>query len=148
MEINKDFEEFFGSLNKNKVQYLVVRGYAYAVYVEPRYTKDLDIWVLPTIDNGKNIIAALSDFGFDSIDLKESDFEKQNQVIQIGYPPLRIDLLTSIDGVIFKDAWKNKSAAYYGSQKINIIGKEDLIINKEATGREQDKLDAKKLRQT
>ena len=147
MQVNQDFEEFFESLNNNGVQYLVVGGYAYAIYAEPRYTKDLDIWVLPETQNGSLIIAALHDFGFSELELTAEDFHEPDRMIQIGHPPLRIDILTSIDALIFESAWENKSTAFYGEQEINIIGKRDLITNKEATGREQDKLDAKRLRQ-
>lgn len=146
MEKSKDFEEFFRLLNENRVQYLVVGGYAFAVHAKPRYTKDLDIFLDSSIHNAKSVVKTLQDFGFSSLELNESDFQKPNKVIQLGFPPYRIDLLTSIEGVAFDEAWPNKITANYGDENIYIIGRNDLIKNKESTGRPQDQLDAESLR--
>lgn len=148
MEKSRDFEEFFESLNRNEVRYLVVGGYAFAVYAEPRYTKDVDIFFDRKRSNAGKLICAIRDFGFESLELTSDDFTRPGQVIQIGHPPLRIDLINEVDGVEFKQCWRNKIRTTYGDQNIYIIGKNDLIKNKKATGREQDLLDAGILERT
>ena len=145
MKISKDFEEFFGLLNKNKVRYLIVGGYAYAIHAEPRFTKDLDIFIQRDPENAVRIIKALHDFGFESPDLSEGDFLNPDQVIQLGNPPLRIDILTSISGVGFEEAWNNKVTGEYGSQTVFFIGKNELRKNKERSGRKSDLADLDKL---
>ena len=132
-------------MNRNRVRYLVVGGYAYAVYAEPRYTKDLDIFFERSPKNAEYIQSALKEFGMESLELRANDFIKPGRVIQIGYAPLRIDLINEIDGVSFGNVWENKIKAKYGQQSIFVIGKADLIKNKKASGREQDLLDAKNL---
>ena len=145
MKISKDYEEFFGLLNKNKVKYLVVGGYAYAIYAEPRFTKDLDIFIQREEKNAVRIIKTLHDFGFGSLELSERDFLNPDQVIQLGHPPLRIDILTSISGVGFEEAWNNKVTGKYGSQTVYFIGKSELRKNKEKSGRKSDLADLDKL---
>lgn len=145
MKTSNDFEELFGLLNQNKVRYLVVGGYAYAIHAEPRYTKDIDIFFDRTASNVEKLIEVLRIFGFESLQIVPDDLIEPNRVIQLGYPPLRIDLLSSIYGVEFDGCWNNRIEAKYGNQKMLVIGKDDLISNKKATGREQDLLDAKKL---
>jgi hypothetical protein len=145
MKVNQDFEELFGLLNKNQVKYLVVGGYAYAVHVEPRFTKDLDLFVQRQKTNAENIITTLKEFGFGSLNLQSRDFLQPDQVIQIGYPPLRVDILTSISGVGFEEAWQNKITGKYGSQEVFFIGREELKKNKKASGRDSDQEDLKKL---
>jgi hypothetical protein len=145
MKTSNDFEELFGLLNQNKVRYLVVRGYAYAIHAEPRYTKDIDIFFDRSASNVEKLIEVLRIFGFESLQIVPDDLIEPDRVIQLGYPPLRIDLLSSIDGVEFDGCWNNRTVAKYGNQKMLVIGKDDLIRNKKATGREQDLLDAKNL---
>jgi len=145
MKVSKDFEEFFELLNKNNVRYLVVGGYAYAIHAEPRFTKDLDIFVQRNKKNAVKILKTLTDFGFGSLDISENDLLKSDRVIQLGNPPLRIDLLTSISGVGFDEAWENKVTGKYGSQTVYFIGKNDLRKNKEKTGRKSDLEDLKNL---
>ena len=145
MKVSKDFEEFFELLNKNNVRYLVVGGYAYAIHAEPRFTKGLDIFVQRNKKNAVKILKTLTDFGFGSLDISENDLLKSDRVIQLGNPPLRIDLLTSISGVGFDEAWENKVTGKYGSQTVYFIGKNDLRKNKEKTGRKSDLEDLKNL---
>lgn len=145
MEIPKDFEEFFELLNRHKVRYVVVGGYAFALHAQPRYTKDIDIFVKAERENAKRMLAALKDFGFGKIGIALNDFLKSDQVIQLGYPPLRIDLLTSLTGVTFTQAWKRKVVSKYGKQKVYFIAKRDLIANKKAVGRKRDLLDLDEL---
>jgi hypothetical protein len=125
-------------LNKNKVKYLIVGGYAFAIYAEPRYTKDMDIFLLAEERNSERVVQTLKDFGFKSLSIKIRDLIKPGRVIQMGNPPMRIDLLTSITGVKFFDAWKNKIPGKYGKQKVWFIGKKDFIKNKKASGRKKD----------
>jgi hypothetical protein len=126
MKLSKDFEEFFELLNKNKVEYVVVGGYAYAIHAEPRFTKDLDIFVRRDKNNAGRILHTLNEFGFTSLDISEDDIMHPDRVIQLGNPPLRIDILTSISGIGFEEAWQNKMTGKYGSQTVFFIGKEEL----------------------
>lgn len=145
MRREKDFEEFLKFLNKHKVKYCIVGAYAVGLYAEPRFTKDMDILVEPTLENGKNIVKALHDFGFKSLGLTAEDFTKKNEFIQLGYAPVRIDLITSIKGCKFEEIWQNKREEYYGKEKVFVIGLKELIKTKKASGRPQDKLDVKML---
>ncbi len=149
MMVEKDYEELLKYFNKHKVKYCIVGAFAVAYYSTPRYTKDIDILVEPTAENGRKIIMALKDFGFGSLKLTEKDFNKKRQVIQLGYEPVRIDLLTSIEGCSFDEIWKNKKRGTYGKQKVFFIGLNELIKNKKKTRRKLDKVDLdliKKLR--
>jgi hypothetical protein len=147
MKVSKDFEEFFESLNKNEVNYLVVGGYAYAIHAEPRFTKDLDIFIQREEKNASALLNALNEFGMELEGLEKSDFLIPDQVVQLGYPPFRIDLLTSISGVEFEIAWKNKVTGRYGDEQVYFIGKEDLIKNKKSSGRKSDLDDLDRLGQ-
>ncbi len=138
MEISRDFEEFFALLNKHEVRYLVVGGYAFAIHARPRFTDDLDIFLLVEEENANRALQALREFGFADLSLSAEDLLEPGQVVQIGNPPLRIDLLTSIDGVEFAEAWERRVTATYGVQTAYFISREDLIRNKQATGRKQD----------
>ena len=125
---------------------MVVGGYAYAIYAEPRYTKDLDIYYLGDTKNGDKILNVLDQFGFGSLGIELKDLEKEGLVIQLGMPPYRIDLLNKIEAVSFEEAWQNRNTALYGKQEIFVISKNDLITNKKATGRKQDQLDVENLK--
>lgn len=136
--LSPDFREFVGLLNKHEVKYMIVGGYAVGIHGHPRYTGDLDIWLLPENENAVKILKAIKDFGFGSLDIKEADLVKEDSVIQLGYPPLRIDLLTSIDGVQFDDCYPNRKIIEIDKLPVNFIGYADLIKNKRASGRHQD----------
>jgi hypothetical protein len=146
MKVEKDFKEFIELLNENKVKYLVVGGFAFAFHVEARFTKDIDIFVEASEENSKKIINTLSGFGFGNIGLKEKDFQKPDQIIQLGYAPVRIDIITSIASVSFEAGWKNKVVGKYGDVTCFFLSKEDLIRNKQAAARSQDIADVKKLK--
>ena len=148
METSKDFEELFELLNRNKVKYLLVGGYAYAIYAEPRYTKDIDLFYKIDDKNAEKLLSAIHDFGFSSLEIDKDDFLVKGRVIQLGMPPYRVDLLNDIEGVSFDNAWKNRTRATYGEHEIHVIGKADLITNKTAVGRGQDKLDVERLKET
>ena len=143
--LNKDFKEFIELLNANSVNYLVVGGYALAAHGHPRYTKDLDVWILIDPDNARNILKALSDFGFLELELSESDFLTPENVIQLGYPPNRIDILTQATGVDFDTCYPERVQVDIDGVTVNFIDLENLKKNKRATGRLQDLADVEKL---
>jgi len=138
MRIEKDYEELLRLLNKHNVKYCIVGAYAVAFYGKPRFTKDMDIFVEPSIKNGKKIAQALIDFGFEGFKLSEDDFAEEGNIVQLGYEPVRVDILTSITGVSFNQVWKNRTTGKYGKEKIFFIGLKELIKNKKMTGRKQD----------
>ena len=143
--ISQDFKEFIVSLNENDVEYLIVGGYAVAIYGHPRYTKDLDVWLSPTQANITKLLKALSDFGFESTQLKVEDFLNEDNVIQLGYPPNRIDLLTAIDGVQFSSSFADRKIIQLQEIELPVISLSHLIQNKLSAGRLQDLADAEKL---
>lgn len=145
MVINKDFKEFIRLLNRNNVRYLVVGGYAVAFHGYPRYTKDLDVWIWINKENAENLLIALNEFGFNSIGLKVNDFLTPGYVIQLGYPPNRIDLLTEIKGVGFDECYKAKIEADVEGTVVNFIDLNNLKKNKKATARYQDLADIENL---
>ncbi|MBA4383222.1 MAG: hypothetical protein C0410_00655 [Anaerolinea sp.] len=142
---NQDFKEFFESLNDNHVRYLVVGGYAVAFHGHPRYTKDVDIWVERSQENSRALILAIKQFGMGSLGLKEEDFLLPDQVIQIGYPPDRIDILVSITGVEFSECYPKRVELILNDVKIDFIDLEHLKQNKKASARLQDLADLEKL---
>ncbi len=143
---SQDFKEFVELLIKNKVEYLIVGGYAVGVHGHPRYTGDLDIWLNPSEENATKILLCINEFGFSSFNLKIEDLTKEGNVIQLGYPPLRIDLLNKIDGVEFNNCYKNKIIVNIDNILVNFIGYDDLIKNKKETGRHKDLDDLENLK--
>lgn len=141
MALSRDFKEFIASLNANRVRYLVVGGYAVAFHGRPRYTKDLDVWIENTPENANRLVKALGDFGFASLGLQESDFIEPDMVIQLGYPPNRIDMLTSLKGVTFSESYERKIEIAFDNVMVNFIGLDDLRSNKGAAARPQDLAD-------
>ena len=141
MRLDRDFSEFIGFLSAHEVRFLVVGGYAVAVHGHPRYTDDLDVWVLVHPDNAERLLCALDDFGFGSVGLTAADFMQPNRVVQLGYPPLRIDLLTSVDGVAFDDCYANRVEVQLDEVVVPFIALADLRRNKTASGRPQDLAD-------
>lgn len=141
----KDYEDLLKSFNKHKVKYCIVGAYALALYATPRYTKDMDLFVEATPANAKKILTALRDFGFAKLSLKESDFSKPGKTVQLGYEPVRADILTSIDGCTFEEVWRNRKKEAYGSVETSFIGVKELIKNKRISGRKQDKVDIQTL---
>jgi hypothetical protein len=145
MSLSKDFKEFIECLNKRGVEYLLVKGHAVAFHEWPRLTKDNDFWIRPTPENARRMLQALSDFGFEQVELGEEDFTTEGKIVRLGVPPNRIDLVTSIDGVDFDKAWERRVKSEYAGERLLVIHRDDLITNKKATGREQDALDLKAL---
>ena len=145
MVLTPDFIEFVKSLNSRGVRYLVIGGYAVALHGYPRYTKDLDVWIEPSESNAVRMVAAMDDFGFASLGLKKSDFLEHGQIIQLGYPPNRIDILTTPSGVEFEDCFRSRVEVTMDDVQVNFINLENLRRNKRSTGRHQDLADLENL---
>ena len=145
MATNPDFSDLFSALNDASARYLLIGGYAFSFHAEPRYTKDLDIWVEPTTDNAAAVWQALAAFGAPMTDLTDADFARSGMVVQLGVAPNRIDIVTSIDGVAFPDAWRDRVDSKYDDVPIHILSKHHLIQNKRAVGRPQDLADIHRL---
>lgn len=145
--LNKDFKEFIESLRSSAVDFLVVGAHALAAHGKPRYTGDLDIWVRPEKTNIERLLKALNAFGFDSLGLKSADFETPEAMVQLGYPPARIDLLTAIDGVTFDQAFAKKLDCNMNGTLLPVISIDDLIRNKLAVGRPKDLVDVAMLQE-
>ena len=141
MRVEKDYEELLKLFNTHKVKYCIVDAFAVAYYARPRYTKDIDVLIESSSENAKRIIGALGDFGFEELNLSVDDFCKKGNIIQLGYEPLRVDIMTSLPGCSFDRLWKNKAVATYGREKVYFIGLDDLIQAKRLSDRPQDKVD-------
>ena len=141
MEIQQDFKELLGLLNAHNVDYMIVGGYALAFYGAPRYTGDIDIFVKPDKKNAEQIMKALDEFGFGSAGIEKTDFIYEDKVVQLGVPPVRIDIITSISGVTWEKASSLKIEGKYGNVSVFFIGKEQFIENKRAIGRKKDLAD-------
>ena len=138
MELNQDFKEFIELLNVNEVKYLVVGGYAVGFHGHPRYTGDIDFWVAISRENAEKIIVVLRDFGMGVLALQAEDFMKKDMIIQIGYEPNRIDILTSVTGISFEDCYSQKVRAEFDDITVDFIDIRNLKINKAASGRGKD----------
>lgn len=146
MLTSPDFRELLSLLEKHKVRYLVVGGYAVMKYTEPRFTKDLDLWISTDEENSKAVYAALKEFGAPLKGLAPPDFTQEGYFYQMGNPPFRLDVMMSIPGVTFETAWANREKVQLEGLVIPFISKADLIKAKETSARDQDLIDAKKLR--
>ena len=144
MNIQQDFQELLKLLEKHKVEYMIVGGYAVAFYGYPRFTKDLDVFYSLTSENVSFLKKVLMEFGFKENSLSDDLFEKSN-IIKIGIEPVRVDFINEIDGVEFSTARKSVVKGKYGDVEVTFIGKKDLIKNKKSTKRIQDKADLEKL---
>lgn len=146
MDLATDFKEFVELLNKHEVRYLVVGGYAVAVYGHPRYTKDLDIWIEASNKNSDQLLAALDEFGFGLLELSREDFLEPGWIVQLGDPPNRIDLLTSVSGLQFAESYETRNTVLTAGQLVSFVSLSDLIRSKVAAGRPQDLADVDHLR--
>jgi len=124
-----------------KVEYIIVGAYALAFHGCPRYTGDLDLFVKPDADNAKKIIEAIKEFGFESLDLTIKDFSSPEKVVQLGVPPIRIDIITSLTALTWEQVESHKVKGEYGNTPVYFIGKTELIINKKSLGRYKDLAD-------
>ncbi len=145
MELDQDFNEFVALLATHDVRYMIVGGYALAAHGLPRATGDLDAWIWADPINAQRLLIALDEFGLGGVGIEEADLTSPDRVIQLGYPPYRIDLLTQISGVEFEKAWARHIEVILDGVKVPFIGREDLIVNKRATGRPQDIADVLRL---
>lgn len=143
--LNQDFKEFIQLLNDNQVKYLVIGGYAVAIHGHPRYTKDIDIWLEMSLENSRKLMKVLVEFGFGSLGLSTEDFQAPDRIVQLGYPPNRIDLITTPDGIDFKTCFDSKIEVQIDGIKVNFINLENLKKNKQASGRMQDLADIENL---
>ena len=142
---NPDFSELFSALSAEGADFLVVGAHAVMIYTEPRYTKDLDLWVRPTRQNAARVLAALRRFGAPLADLTVDDLATPGTIFQMGMAPNRIDLLTSLDGLDFDSAWTRRVPSSYGGSRIHVLSRQDLITNKRTVGRPRDLLDVESL---
>ena len=148
MEIHADFKELLGLLNARQVDYLIVGGYALAFHGVPRFTGDLDLYVKPDPANAGRIVAALQDFGFESVGLYEEDFTIEDQVVLLGQIPVQIDLMTSLTGVSWDEAYAGRIRGNYGDVPVFFLGRKQLAANKRAQGRFRDLADLEALGET
>lgn len=148
MVLHQDFKELLELLSANQVEYLVVGGFALGFHGAPRSTGDIDIWIRVSEENAKRMENVLNQFGLSSLGYRTSDFLDKNSVIQLGVPPVRIDIMMDISGVEFNDAYKNRVITENEGMVINYICKKDFIKNKKASGRLKDLADIESLTQT
>jgi hypothetical protein len=145
MNVISDYEDLFKILNAEMIRYLVVGAYAVMYYSQPRYTKDIDVWIIPELNDVNKIYAALKKFGAPLRGVKPEDFNDKGMILQIGVAPVRIDILLNISGISPARAWKNKKRIRYGQTLVYTLAKDDLIAAKKRVGRPQDQLDIENL---
>jgi len=143
--MNRDFRDLLAEFNAHDVEFLIVGAHALAAHGHVRATEDLDVWVRPEPKNAKRVMSALKAFGAPLHDLTENDLATPGVVFQIGVAPLRIDVLTAIDGVEFAEAWADRITSSFGDQPVAVLSREHLIMNKRAAGRTQDLADVERL---
>jgi len=145
MEVQPDYRDLLELFNEHKVDYLIVGAYALAFHGAPRYTGDIDILVKPDTDNAQRVIKVINDFGFRSLGLAATDFDKPDIVVQLGVPPVRVDIITSLSGVSWEEAFTGRVEGKYGDTPVYYIGREQFIMNKRAVGRKKDLADIEAL---
>jgi hypothetical protein len=143
--VNRDFSDLLSTFNDHGVEYLVVGAHALAAHGHVRATKDLDVWVRPSQENAPRVIRALAAFGAPLADLTTEDLSNPGLIFQIGLPPVRIDIITAIDGVGFDEAWPDRVEANLGGFQVHVLSRHHLIANKKAAGRLQDLADVERL---
>jgi len=146
--VNSDFKELLEAFNAAGVRYLIIGGYAVIKHAEPRFTKDLDLWVATDTVNSEKVYAALVEFGAPIEKLSPQDFAESDAFFTMGFPPNRIDIMFNLNGVDTTTVWERRIHGMLGDVPVYFISREDLIANKESVGRLQDLADAEKLRQT
>lgn len=145
MEAQPDFKELLRLFNDHGIEYLIVGGYAVAFHGAPRFTGELDLFVRPAEDNAAKIMQALTAFGFGDQGLKPADFTAADTIVQLGLPPVRINIVASLDGVSWEDAWPGRILDLYGEVSAAFIGRQQLIRNKRRCGRMKDLADIEAL---
>jgi len=142
MFVNSDFTDLLSLFKDNGVKYLVIGGYAVVQYAEPRFTKDLDLWIGADVTNAAAVYKALREFGAPLAGLTEDDFANEGYFYQVGVPPVRVDILMGIPGLQFEDAWHRRTDVDFDGLPVSFISRADLITSKRASGRPQDLIDA------
>ena len=145
MEAQEDFKELLALFNAHNIEYMIVGAYALAYHGVPRFTGDIDIFVKPSNENAEKILSALADFGFGSLNLTIEDFQNPDSVVQLGVPPVRIDIVNSLTGVAWEEADKGKVEGSYGDLPVPFLGREQFVANKRAIGRKKDLADLESL---
>ena len=143
--MNPDFRDLFAEFNTHRVEFLVVGAHALAVHGQVRATRDLDVWVRPEVENARRVLRALAAFGAPTRDLSVDELARPDLVFQIGLPPVRIDVMTSISGVDFDEAWADRVVTRFADQEVSALSRAHLIRNKRASGRTQDLADLEAL---
>jgi hypothetical protein len=138
MEVQEDFREFLALLNEHEVEFMIVGGCALAFHGATRFTGDIHVFVKPDHQNARQIIKALEEFGFSSLDLTIDDFKDPDKVIQLGLPPVRIDIITSISGVSWEETYASKVPGLYGDVSVSFIGNKQFITSQRPIGRKKD----------
>lgn len=138
IELPSDFKEFLKFLNAKNAEYLIVGGYAVGYHGYPRATNDIDIWVAVKPENAERIVSALQEFGFDAADLSPALFLQENQIVRLGVPPMRIEILTGISGIAFDECYSQRVSDVIDGVPVNLIDLENLKLNKKASGRHKD----------
>ncbi|MCL2335612.1 MAG: hypothetical protein FWC57_06060 [Endomicrobia bacterium] len=146
MMLNKDYRDILSILNEEKVKFILVGAYAMAVHGYPRATMDIDIWIVADMKNADAVMKSLKRFGAPVQDVKTEDFQQDNLIFQIGVAPRRIDIITSVDGLDFKKAYKRSKIVNIDDIKIRVLSKADIIRNKSASGRTKDLADLEMLK--
>ena len=143
MKLPEDFKDFIKLLNDQQVNYLIVGGYAVGFHSRPKFTQDLDIWIENSEENARRVQSVLRDFGFGDLEITEKDLTNPDIVVQLGYAPLRIDLMTGVSGLSFSEAFQEKVKGHYFGIATYFVSVSDLIKNKKASGRDKDIQDIK-----
>jgi hypothetical protein len=141
VEVQQDFRDLLELFNKHEVDYIIVGAYALGFHGAPRYTGDLDIFVKPDLINARSIIRALDEFGFGAVGLMAADFKEEGKVVQLGSPPVRVDIITSITGVTWDQVRSGRVEGHFGDVLVHYIGRNEFISNKRALGRKKDLAD-------
>ena len=137
MKIHPDFSDFVAALSNKNVEYVIVGSFALAFHGHPRATGDIDFWIRPTASNAKALIRALVDFGFGGLDITEEDVVS-GKIIQLGFPPVRIDIITIIDGLVPDEIWDTKEKGKLGPHDVFYLGRQAFIKNKRTMRRHKD----------
>ena len=144
--ISSDFKDIVRALSSSRARYLVVGGVAVIEYTEPRYTKDLDLWVEPSLENAQRVLLALKKFGAPLAGVSAKDFTNERLVFQMGVEPVRIDILMGLEGVTFEKAWADRKVVRWGRLSVPVMSAAHLVANKKKVGRPQDLADVERLK--
>jgi hypothetical protein len=145
MELTQDFDESFSSLIAHSVEFLVVGGYALAYHGAPRYTGDIEVLVKPTLDNAERLMAALQSFGFPTHEFGPDELIAPDRILQMGFEPVQIHVMSAITGVSWDDAWAGRNIGRCGTHDLPFIGRREFVLNKRASGRLKDLADVEAL---